>query len=107
MAAFFCVGAWAVAAAGRHDDRLTLPAAMGSYLVKIGLLGLVVVSLPTDGPIDTKTMAVAVLAGTVTWVAVQVRSVWTKRLFYVDHGIDRGIAHGPAASPADPAEKGS
>lgn len=85
VAAFFCFGSWAVAFAGRYDDRLTLPAAMASYSIKIGLLGIVVVTLPDNGPIDRPSMAFTVLVGTLVWSAVQIRYVWTKRQVYVDY----------------------
>jgi ATP synthase protein I len=84
VAVFFSAGAYAVAAAGRVDDRLTLPAALGSYLVKVVLLGVLLVAVrgrpDTDGP----ALGLAVLAGTVAWTGMHVRRVWTAKLYYVD-----------------------
>ena len=85
VAAFFGLSSWAVARAGRTDDRLTLPAALGAYLVKLSLLGVVLVALPKDGWVDVRWMAVAVVAGTVLWSAMQVRHVLTSRQLYVDY----------------------
>jgi hypothetical protein len=85
VAAFFAVSAWAVARAGRIDDRLTLPAALGTYVIKIGLLGLVVISMPTDGYVNVKAMAIAVVAGTICWSIAQVWYVWHKQIYYVDY----------------------
>ena len=44
VAVFFSVGAYAVAAAGRVSESLTLPVALGTYLLKIALLGVLLVS---------------------------------------------------------------
>jgi len=40
VAAFFSVSAYAVAAAGRVSDSLTLPVALGTYVLKITVFGL-------------------------------------------------------------------
>jgi len=85
VTAFFAFGSWAVARAGKYDDRLTLPAALGSYVIKIGLLAIVLVSIPFDGPVDVETMAITVLVGTLMWAGVQIRYVFTKPIFYVDY----------------------
>lgn len=85
VAVFFSIGAWAVMKAGSIDDRLTLPAALGSYVVKIGLLGIVLVTIPLSGPINVRAMALAVLVGTLTWTAMQIHYVMTRRIFYVDY----------------------
>ncbi|CAN5368432.1 hypothetical protein BH20ACT5_BH20ACT5_14850 [soil metagenome] len=84
VAASFCLSAYAVAWAGRVADSLTLPAALGSYLIKVVLLGVVLVSVPADGPIEVKALAWTVLVGTLTWVAVHIRRVWRQPLLYVD-----------------------
>lgn len=85
VAIFFSFGAWSVKKAGSIDDRLTLPAALGSYLIKIALLGAVIVAIPQSGPIDIRAMAMAVLVGTLAWTGMQIRYVLTKRIFYVDY----------------------
>ncbi|WP_153502813.1 hypothetical protein [Cumulibacter manganitolerans] len=85
VAVFFTISSWAVALAGRHDDRLTMPAALGSYLIKIGLLGVLLVSLPLDGPIDVRALAASVVAGVILWSAMQILYVVRKRQFYVDY----------------------
>jgi ATP synthase protein I len=84
VAAFFSVSALAVAWAGRVDDQLTLPAALGTYLVKIVLLGVLLTTARDASWVDGLALAWSVLAGTLAWVGVQVRRVWTSRLYYVD-----------------------
>lgn len=85
VAAFFSFGSWAVARIGARDDRLTFPAALGSYLIKISLLGVILMLIPHDGPIDVKAMAIAVVAGTIVWSASQISHVLRQRLYYVDY----------------------
>ncbi|MEO6955259.1 MAG: hypothetical protein ABI137_00820 [Antricoccus sp.] len=85
VAVFFSISAWAVMKAGSIDDRLTLPAALGTYAIKIGLLGVVVLTMPLTGPINVRAMALAVLVGTLTWTAMQIHYVMTRRIFYVDY----------------------
>ncbi len=82
---FFTFGSWAVVKAGKYDDRLTLPAALGSYLIKIGILAVVLVSIPRNGPVDVATMAITVLVGTFMWAGLQIKYVLSKQIFYVDY----------------------
>jgi CHASE2 domain-containing sensor protein len=84
VAAFFSVGAYAVALAGRVSDSLTLPVALGTYLVKITLLGVLLVWLRGQPWLDPKPFGLAIAAGTVAWTAVHARRVWTAQLYYVD-----------------------
>ena len=108
VTAFFAFGSWAVARAGKYDDRLTLPAALGSYVIKIGILAIVLVSIPFDGPVDVGTMAITVLVGTLMWAGVQIRYVFTKPIFYVDykppeHVVDDAAPRGNACD--DPVKR--
>jgi hypothetical protein len=84
VAAFFSAGALAVAAAGRLGDELTLPAALGSYLIKVVLLGVLLVSVRGKPWLDPHALGLSVLVGTVAWTAVHVRRVWTAKVYYVD-----------------------
>ncbi|PRZ43390.1 hypothetical protein CLV47_10276 [Antricoccus suffuscus] len=105
---FFAFGSWAVVKAGKYDDRLTLPAALGSYLIKIGILAIVLVSIPLDGPVDVGAMAITVLVGTLMWAGVQIKYVLSKQIFYVDytppaHVVDESAA--PSADIDEPVKK--
>jgi len=84
VAAFFCAGALAVAAAGRLGDELTLPAALGTYLVKVVLLGVLLVSVRGRPWLDPTALGFSVLVGTLAWTAVHAWRVWTARIYYVD-----------------------
>ncbi|MGY1821076.1 hypothetical protein [Geodermatophilus sp. SYSU D00079] len=83
VTAFFALSGLVIAWAGRHGDAFTLPAAMGSFLVKIVVLAAVLQSLPADGWLDRRTFAWVVIAGALLWSVVQQRWVWTRRLYYV------------------------
>jgi hypothetical protein len=83
VTAFFAVSGLVIAWAGRHGEAFTLPAALGSFLVKILVLAVVLQSLPADGWADRKTLAWTVIAGALLWSVVQQRWVWTRRLYYV------------------------
>ena len=83
VTAFFAASGLVIAWAGRHGDAFTLPAALGSFLVKIVLLAAVLQSLPADGWVDLRTLAWTVIAGALLWSVVQQRWVWTRRLYYV------------------------
>jgi hypothetical protein len=84
VAAFFSVSALAVAWAGRIADELTLPVALTTYLIKIVLLGVLLVTVRDSSALDAPALAWSVLGGTVVWTGVHVRRVWTARLYYVD-----------------------
>ena len=84
VAAFFSVSAYAVAAAGRVSDSLTLPVALGTYVLKIGLLGVLLVAMRGRPWLDPKPFGLAIAIGTVAWTVVHARRVWTAQLYYVD-----------------------
>ena len=84
VAAFFSVSAYAVAAAGRVADSLTLPAALGTYLIKVVLLGILLVVLRDRPWLDPQAFGLAIAVGTVAWTVVHARRVWTTQVYYVD-----------------------
>ena len=83
VTAFFCVSGVVVAWAGRIDDTFTLPAALGTFLVKALVLFAVLSALPEDGWLDRSTLAWTVIVGALLWSGVQLRWVWTRQLYYV------------------------
>ena len=84
VALFFSVSAYAVAAAGRIADSLTLPAALGTYLIKVVLLGVLLVALRDRPWLDPRAFGLAVVAGTFAWTGMHARRVWTGQIYYVD-----------------------
>ena len=84
VVAFFSVSAYAVAAAGRIADSLTLPVALGTYLIKVIMLGVVLVALRGRPWLDPQAFGLSVAAGTVTWTVMHARRVWKTPVYYVD-----------------------
>jgi len=106
VTAFFCVSGIVIAWAGKIDDALTLPAALGTFLVKALVLFAVLGSLPEDGWLDRLTLAWTVIAAALLWMAVQVRWVWQRPLYYVAPPSPPSAAS-PQASRPDPEKPAS
>jgi hypothetical protein len=83
VTAFFCVSGVVIAWAGRIHDSFTLPAALGTFFVKAVVLYAILTTLPEDGWLDRLTLAWSVIVGALLWSAVQLRWVWTRKVFYV------------------------
>jgi hypothetical protein len=94
VTAFFCISGLVIAWAGRIHDAFTLPAALGTFMVKALVFFLAVSAIPADGPVDRLALAWAVVGGALLWSLVQMRWVWTRQLYYVPP---------PAAPQAAPA----
>jgi len=119
VTAFFTVSGLVVTWAGRVHDSYTLPAAMGTFLVKMLLLVAVLQALPTDGWVDRRVLGWTVVVGAVLWSVVQARWVWVKPIYYVTPPSAPGVtpvgdvgdgrttgAQPPAADPGNAATRG-
>jgi len=93
VTAFFCLSGVVIAWAGRIDEALTLPAALGTFMVKAVVFFAFLSALPPDSGIDRLALAWTVVAGALLWSGVQARWVWTRQLYYVTPPAP------PAASP--------
>jgi len=111
VTAFFCLSGLVIAWAGRIDDAFTLPAALGTFIVKVLVFFAVLGTLPADGWIDRRAMAWTVVAGALLWSGVQARWVWTRPLYYVQppappEGTDSPASRPPLPDPEKPASRG-
>ena len=107
VTAFFSVSSLVVAWAGRIDDTFTLPAALGTFLVKALILFGFLSALPDDGWLDVRTLAFSVVAGALLWSGIQLRWVWTRQLYYVPPPAPpAGSASPPQPDPERPAPRG-
>ena len=107
VTAFFCISGVVIAWAGRIDDALTLPAALGTFLVKAVVFFAVLSALPPDGWVDRLALAWSVVVGALLWSGVQARWVWTRQLYYVTHPSPPPPAPGiPRPDPEKPASRG-
>jgi hypothetical protein len=105
VTAFFCVSGLVVAWAGRINDTFTLPAALGAFFVKALVLFALLNALPAHGWLDRLTLAWTVVAGALLWSGVQLRWVWTRKLYYVPPPApppSAGSEEPPAAVPPGP-----
>ena len=105
---FFAVSAIVIAWAGRIDDTYTLPAALLTFLAKALVLFAVLHALPADGWLDRLTLAWTVVVGALLWSGVQLRWVWTRKLYYVPPPAPpaAALAEERTSDPGDPATRG-
>jgi hypothetical protein len=111
VVAFFVVSGVVIAWAGGIEDSLALPAALGTFLVKLLVLFALLGSLPEDGWLDRLVLAWTVIAGALLWSGVQMRWVWTRQVFYVTPPVPpaatrAGTPDREAPDPARPASSG-
>ena len=83
VAGFFCVSGAVIAFAGRAGDAFTLPAALGTFVIKVAVIAAVLQALPDDGWLDLRVLGWTVVAGALFWSVVQGRWVWTRQVYYV------------------------
>ena len=83
VAGFFCISGVVIAFAGRAGDAFTLPAALGTFAIKVAVIAAVFRSLPDDGWLDLRVLGWTVIVGALFWSVVQGRWVWTRQLHYV------------------------
>ncbi len=107
VTAFFCISGVVIAWAGRIDDALTLPAALGTFLVKAVVFFAVLSALPPDGWVNRLALAWSVVVGALLWSGVQARWVWTRQLYYVTPPSPPAPSPGIARpDPEKPASRG-
>jgi hypothetical protein len=105
VTAFFGASGLVVTWAGRVHDSYTLPAALGTFLVKMLLLAAVLQALPEDGWVDRRVLGWAVIAGALLWSVVQARWVWVKPRYYVTPPEPPAPGGGPAqGGPTAPSQ---
>jgi ATP synthase protein I len=85
------------------DDSFTLPAALGTFFLKAVVLFAILTALPADGWLDRRTLAFTVVGGALLWSCVQLRWVWTRKLYYVPPPAPPAAT--PPATPAILPEK--
>jgi ATP synthase protein I len=71
--AFFAVTVVAVGAAARVSDELMLPAALGTYLLKVVGLGLLFVTLGDTTAFDRSAFAISTVVGTCVFLGAELR----------------------------------
>jgi ATP synthase protein I len=82
--AFFSATLLAVGAAGRVQPDLMLPAAVVTFLFKMTVIGLLLFLLRDTTAFDRAAFALALVAGTVIYLAAEIRFAMRARIPYVD-----------------------
>jgi ATP synthase protein I len=82
-AAFFSVTIVVVAWAGRVSPDLMLPSALATYTVKLIVLGLVMLWFRDTTAFDRGAFALAVVGGTVVYLAAELRIAARSRIPYI------------------------
>jgi ATP synthase protein I len=81
--AFFSATLLAVGAAGRVQPDLMLPAAVVTFLFKMTVIGLLLFLLRDTTAFDREAFALALVAGTVVYLAAEIRFALKARVPYV------------------------
>jgi len=80
---FFSATLLAVGAAGRVQAELMLPAAVLTFAVKMTVIGLLLFLLRDTTAFDREAFALALVAGTVIYLAAEIRFAMRARIPYV------------------------
>ncbi|MEU4578119.1 hypothetical protein ACBI99_34250 [Nonomuraea sp. ATR24] len=81
---FFSISVVAVAYAARVSPQMMAIAAMVSYLVKVIVIMVMLVTFRDTTLWNTQAFAWTVVAGTVVWTAFEVRAFMKTKMLYVD-----------------------
>ena len=81
--AFFSATLLAVGAAGRVQPELMLPAAVVTFAFKMTVIGLLLFLLRDTTAFDREAFALALVAGTVVYLAAEIRFAMRARVPYV------------------------
>ena len=81
---FFSVGQFALGSVLRNNPQMALTMALTIYLVKIGVLLLILVLFADTTAFDTKTFALAILVCTLVWTVMEVWIFGTTKVLHVE-----------------------
>ena len=81
---FFSVGQFVLGAVLKSNPHMALTMALTLYLVKVGVLLLIIILFADTTLFDTKTFAAAILTGTMVWTVAEVWIFGTSKVLYVD-----------------------
>lgn len=81
---FFSVGQFALGSVLRNNPQMALTMAMTIYLVKIGVLLVILVLFADTTAFNTKSFALAILICTLVWTVIEVWIFGTTKVLYVE-----------------------
>ena len=82
--AFFSISWYVVSTASARGPAIMMGAAFGTYIVKVVLLGILLVTFRDTDAFDFKAFAWTILVGVICWTGFQVRAFMRQRILYVD-----------------------
>jgi ATP synthase protein I len=82
--AFFSISWYVVSSASARGPAIMMGAALGTYIVKVVLLGILLVMFRDTEAFDFKAFAWTILVGVICWTGFQVRAFMRQRILYVD-----------------------
>jgi ATP synthase protein I len=85
---FFTISLVAVTYAARISPQAMLPAALGSYILKLLVIGIVLTALKNVTIWHPRSFAWTVLALTLVWVFAEARGLIKSKMLYIDDPLD-------------------
>ena len=83
---FFTIGQVVLARVINNNPSMAMSVAMLMYLIKIGVLFVLLLVFKNTSAFDTKVFALAILACTLTWTAAEVWAFSNGKVLYVEPG---------------------
>lgn len=88
--AFFGASLLVTSRASKHGPTVLMGAAFVTYLVKLGLLGVLLVTLHDTTRFNFQAFAISILVTMIAWLAGQVRAFAKTKMLYVEPGTSPG-----------------
>jgi len=86
VVAFFAAGQLILEAVMKRNPTLAMTVAMLMYLVKIGILFILLLAFKNTHAFDTKVFAMTILVCTLVWTGAEVWAFGTAKVLYVEPG---------------------
>jgi len=86
---FFSIGQFTLGAVLRNNPQMALTVALMIYLVKVGVLLLLIILFAGTTLFDTKVFAATIVAGTLAWTGAEVWVFARTKVLYVEPAGDR------------------
>ena len=81
---FFSVGQFVLGSVLKSNPQMAMTVALTIYLVKIGVLFVLIIAFADTTAFDTRVFAGTIVAGTLTWTVAEVWVFARTKVLYVD-----------------------
>ena len=81
---FFAVGQWVVGSVLRSNPQMAMTVALMTYLIKIGVLFVLILLFAGTTAFNTKAFAATIVACTIAWTVAEVWVFARTKVFYVE-----------------------